>query len=230
MLFLLPPSESKAQGGSPLSIGMVALTFGAMQPARDRVFEEAVKSGLDPNLQSAPTMPAIDRYTGTLYGAIHGRGLKGTPTEHNQLTQSERERAKESLFIQSALFGLIPASNLIPYYKFTPNAKLEGLDLKRHWREAHAVVWKRLEGQQIIDLRSKQYAELAPIPESFDALTVEVFDLESGKAMNHFNKKAKGQFVRAFLQGAETISSMAKAAGLKFEIDGSALKLFTSQR
>jgi uncharacterized protein len=200
VLFLLPPSESKAQGGSPLSIDMVALTFGGMQPARDLVFEAAVKQGLDPELQSAPTMPAIDRYTGTLYGAIHGRGLKGTPTEHNQLNHDERERAKESVFIQSALFGLIPSSNLIPFYKFSPNAKLDGLDLKKHWREAHIVIWKRLEGQQIIDLRSKQYAELAPIPEGFDALIVEVFDIESGKAMNHFNKKAKGQFVRAFLR------------------------------
>jgi cytoplasmic iron level regulating protein YaaA (DUF328/UPF0246 family) len=209
---------------------MVALTFGGMQPARDLVFKAAVKQGLDPELQSAPTMPAIDRYTGTLYGAIHGRGLKGTPTEHNQLTQDERERAKESVFIQSALFGLIPASNLIPFYKFSPNAKLDGLDLKKHWREAHVVIWKRLEGQQIIDLRSKQYAELAPIPEGFDALSVEVFDIESGKAMNHFNKKAKGQFVRAFLQGAESIPEIAKAANLKFEIDGSTLKLFTNQR
>jgi cytoplasmic iron level regulating protein YaaA (DUF328/UPF0246 family) len=230
VLFLLPPSESKAQGGSPLSIDMVALTFGGMQPARDQVFAAAVKQGLNPELQSAPTMPAIDRYTGTLYGAIHGRGLKGTPTEHNQLTQDERERAKESVFIQSALFGLIPASNLIPFYKFSPSAKLDGLDLKKHWREAHAFIWKRLEGQQIIDLRSKQYAELAPIPECFGALTVEVFDIESGKAMNHFNKKAKGQFVRAFLQGAESIPEMAKAANLKFEIDGPTLKLFTNQR
>jgi cytoplasmic iron level regulating protein YaaA (DUF328/UPF0246 family) len=230
VLFLLPPSESKAQGGSPLSIDMVALTFGGMQPARDLVFEAAVKQGLDPELQSAPTMPAIDRYTGTLYGAIHGRGLKGTPTEHNQLTAQERERAKESLFIQSALFGLIPASNLIPFYKFSPSTKLENLDLKKHWREAHTVIWKRLEGQQLIDLRSKQYAELAPIPEGFDALTVEVYDIESGKAMNHFNKKAKGQFVRAYLQGAETIPEMAKAAGLQLEIDGSTLKLFTNQR
>jgi cytoplasmic iron level regulating protein YaaA (DUF328/UPF0246 family) len=230
VLFLLPPSESKAQGGSPLSIDMVALTFGGMQPARDQVFAAALKQGLDPELQSAPTMPAIDRYTGTLYGAIHGRGLKGTPTEHNQLTHDERERAKESVFIQSALFGLIPASNLIPFYKFSPNAKLDGLDLKKLWREAHTVIWKRLEGQQIIDLRSKQYAELAPIPEGFDALIVEVFDIESGKAMNHFNKKAKGLFVRAYLQGAETIPEMAKAANLEFEIDGSTLKLFTNQR
>jgi len=231
MLFLLPPSESKAQGGDSLGIDKVALIFAAMQPAREVVFEAAVKAKLvDPNLQSAPTMPAIDRYNGTLYAAIHGRGLKGTPTEHNTLTKEERERAKESIFIQSALFGLIPATSLIPNYKFSANSRLPGINLKQHWSEAHDVTWNRLVGQQIIDLRSKQYAELAPIPASFESLTVEVYDIESGKAMNHFNKKAKGQFIRAFLQGAETLEDMAKAANLKLEINGSAIKLFTNQR
>lgn len=231
MLFLLPPSESKALGGSPLGIDLVALTFGGMQPARDAVFKAAVRAKLvDSNLQSAPTMPAIDRYSGTLYGAIHGRGLKGTPTEFNELSKQERERAKESVFIQSALFGLIPATNLIPFYKFSATSKLPKLNLKQYWSEAHDVIWKRLTGQQLIDLRSKQYADLAPIPEGFDVLTVEVYDIESGRAMNHFNKKAKGQFLRAYLQGAETLEQMAKAANLRMEIDGSAIKLFTSQR
>jgi len=231
MLFLLPPSESKALGGSPLGIDSIALIFGAMQPARDVVFEAAVKAKLvDPDLQSAPTLPAIDRYNGTLYGAIHGRGLKGTPTEHNSLTPEERERVKESVFVQSALFGLIPANSLIPNYKFSANAKLPGFNLKKHWSDSHDVTWNRLTGQQIIDLRSKQYAELAPVPASFDTLTVEVYDKTSGIAMNHFNKKAKGQFLRAFLQGAETLEEMARAANLEMKIDGSRLMLFTDQR
>ena len=245
MLFLLPPSESKAASGNPLSIDMVALTFGGMQPARDELYSKLVKFSkskagkekftkeqieLNLNVQTSPTMPAIDRYVGTLFDALQGRGLKGTPTEHNTLTKGERERAKESLFIQSALFGLIPASNLIPNYRFSATTKLPGIDLKKHWSEAHNIIWKRLEGQQIIDFRSKQYAELAPVPEHFDCLTVEVYDIESGKAMNHFNKKAKGQFVRAFLQGAETIPEMAKAAGLKLELDGRTIKLFTDQK
>ena len=245
MLFLLPPSECKVEGGSPLSFDMVALTFGGMQPARDLVYEKLVDYSkkteaktkmraehLAQNLevQSSPIMPAIDRYSGTLYDALHGRGLKGTPTEFNTLSASERERAKESVLIQSALFGLIPATNLVPNYRFSAGTKIPGFDLKKHWAEAHHIIWKRLEGQQIIDLRSKAYAELAPIPEDFDYLRVEVFDIESGKAMNHFNKKAKGQFVRAYLQGAETIPAMAKTARLKFEIAGKTLKLFTDQK
>ena len=245
MLFLLPPSECKVEGGQPLSIDMIALTFGGMQPARDLVLEkvqEYSKSApaktkmraehLAQNLEvlTSPIMPAIDRYDGTLFDALHGRGLKGTPTEFNQLTKDERERAKESVFIQSALFGLIPATNLIPNYRFSAGTKLPGFNLKKHWSEAHKVIWKRLEGQQIIDLRSNAYAELAPIPEGFNALNVEVYDKASGKAMNHFNKKAKGQFVRAYLQGAETLEEMAKAANLDMKIEGSRLMLFTDQK
>ena len=243
MLFLLPPSECKVVGGNPLSIDQVALTFGGMQPARDLVYEKLAEYSkntaaktkmraehLQQNLevQTSPTMPALDRYSGTLYDALHGRGLKGTPTEFNSLTKAERERAKESVFIQSALFGLIPAMNLIPNYRFSAGTKLPNFDLKKNWSNAHDVIWKRLEGQTIVDLRSNAYAELAPIPESFDSFQVEVYDLNSGKAMNHFNKKAKGQFVRAYLQGAETFELIARAANLKLEIDGSHLKLFTS--
>ena len=241
MLFLLPPSECKTEGGSQLSIIEVSLTFGGMQPARDTVIEKLIEYSketptktkmraehLAQNLEvlTSPIMPAIDRYDGTLFDAVHGRGLKGTPTEHNTLSKEERDRLKESVFIQSALFGLIPASNLIPNYRFSAGTKIPNFDLKKHWNQAHEVIWKRLEGQQIIDLRSKAYSELAPIPETFDYLTVEVFDINSGKAMNHFNKKAKGQFVRAYLQGAKTIEAMAKAANLKFEIEGKTLKLF----
>jgi len=245
MLFLLPPSECKVEGGQPLSIDMIALTFGGMQPARDLVLEKVQEYSksvpaktkmraehLAQNLEvlTSPIMPAIDRYDGTLFDALHGRGLKGTPTEFNQLTKDERERAKESVFIQSALFGLIPATNLIPNYRFSAGTKLPGFNLKKHWSEAHKVIWKRLEGQQIIDLRSNAYAELAPIPEGFNALTVEVYDKVSGKAMNHFNKKAKGQFVRAYLQGAETLEEMAIAVNLDMKIEGSRLMLFTDQK
>ena len=60
----------------------------------------------------------------------------------------------------------------------------------------------------MIDLRSKQYAEHAPIPDTFESLTVEVYDIESGKAMNHFNKKGKGEFVRALAKDAAVTSSL----------------------
>lgn len=232
MLLLLPPSETKAQGGGALTIDQVALTFGGLNPARDLVRKAA---GLE-TILTAPTMPAIDRYTGTLYGAIHGRGLKGTPTQHNQLSPLERARAKTSVLVQSALFGLIPATDLIPEYKLSPTKNLGGVNLKKVWGEAHLAIWPRLQGL-VIDLRSKSYADLAPIPSSVEHFTVTVFvEREDGslEQLNHFNKKAKGQLVRAALtakKAPETIKDLQKcaaAAGLKLVVKGSELTLITT--
>jgi cytoplasmic iron level regulating protein YaaA (DUF328/UPF0246 family) len=253
MLFLLPPSETKEVGGSPLSISQVALTFGGLNPAREAVYEalralceqpeeaaRVLKLGkkqldqIDVNLavQDAPTMPAIHRYTGTLYDAIHGRGLKGTPTEHNQITADMFERANDTLLIQSALFGLIPATNLIPNYRLSGTTNLPGISLKDVWSSAHEPIWKRLEDGPIIDLRSQAYAELAPIPADVEHYWVEVLDSNSGKALNHFNKKGKGQLINAVLSAKvapktlKELFSVAKSNALRLEESKGELRLF----
>jgi uncharacterized protein len=232
MLFLLPPSETKRPGGVSLTIDQVALTFGGLNKARDAVIEAAGAQ----ELLTAPTMRALDRYTGTLYGALHGRGLKGTPTEHNTLTSDEVARAKSTVLIQSAMFGLIPATDLIPEYKINATKKLNGLNLKTLWGEAHQAIWPRLAGGILVDLRSKTYADLAPIPESMDAYQVSVFvEREDGsrEQLNHFNKKAKGQLVRSALMAAtapETIKDLQRCAakvGLRLEVEGSRLTILT---
>ena len=194
MLIVLAPSETKQIGGKPLNIGQVALTFGQLNDARDQVYA-ALKSlcegeadvaakvlglgkkqlgDLQVNLevQTSPIMPALDRYIGTLFDGLHGRGLKGSPTEFASLGESQRERAKDSLLIQSALFGLIPAMNLIPNYRLSATTRLPGLSLRDAWAEAHERVWPRLEDSPLIDLRSKSYAELAPIPDSVPSFWV----------------------------------------------------------
>jgi uncharacterized protein len=232
MLFLLPPSETKRSGGGSLTIDQVALTFGALNKAR----EVALEALGDHQLLVAPTMMSIDRYTGTLYSAIHGRGLKGTSTEHNSLRAGEVARAKSTVLIQSALFGLIPATDLIPEYKVSAGKSLNGLNLKKLWSEAHKAIWPRLEGGLVVDLRSKAYAELAPLPDSVEHFSVVVaveYPDGTRKTLNHFNKKAKGQLVRAALTATtapESISDLkacAKRAGLTIEVSGRQLTLVT---
>lgn len=234
MLFLLPPSETKRSGGGALSIDQVALTFGGLNKAREAVLEALG----DNSLLSAPTMRALDRYTGTLYSALHGRGLKGSPTENNSLTADEVKRAKSTVLIQSAMFGLIPATDLIPEYKISPSKNINGLNLKRLWSEAHLGIWPRLTGGVILDLRSKAYAELAPIPKDVEhyTATVEVeYPDRSRATLNHFNKKAKGQLVRSALtakQAPESLADLkrcARRAGLQIEVSGSQLTIVTRE-
>ena len=234
MLFLLPPSETKRSGGGALSIDQVALTFGGLNKAREAVLEALG----DNSLLSAPTMRALDRYTGTLYSALHGRGLKGSPTENNSLTADEVKRAKSTVLIQSAMFGLIPATDLIPEYKISPSKNINGLNLKRLWSEAHLGIWPRLTGGVILDLRSKAYAELAPIPEDVEHYTATVeFEYADGSraTLNHFNKKAKGQLVRSALTAKQAPESLAdikrcaRRAGLQIEVSGSQLTIVTRE-
>lgn len=234
MLFLIPPSETKSVGGQPAALGLANFRFAQLNEARELVFAESQ----NPSLLSQPTMPAIDRYIGTLYSAIHGRGLKGTPTAGNQLSDRERARAADSVLIQSAMYGLVSASDEIAAYKLSPSKNVNGLNLKRHWSRAHESIWSAIGEELIIDLRSKAYAELAPLPQTSNSYYVDVFyQAPDGSLaqMNHFNKKAKGQLVRAALTADSTPKTIdelidcATAAGLSVTETKGRLTVITKQ-
>jgi uncharacterized protein len=233
LLVLLPPSETKRPGGVGVSIDKLAIIWAALDPARDEIFskldtllqsrEESIrglKLGKKPdhalevmkNLQTSPTMPAIERYSGVLFEAF----------DYQSLGLEARKRVEQQLFIQSALFGLLPATEMIPDYKFSSSAKLAGLSLTKLWNQAHEAVWPRMIGP-ILDMRSESYRTLAPIPPR-ESYFVEVLDAKSGRALNHFNKKAKGAFARKAMElGIESVSDVpeiAKAAGFKAKLDG----------
>lgn len=234
MLILLPPSETKRPGGVGISIDRSAIIWAALDPAREKLITKlqaiskkpiagakALKLGkkseaeLAKNLAlwTSGTMPALQRYTGVLYDAL----------DYDSLSPEALERANRQVFIQSALFGLVPAMEQIPDYRFSATSRLPGVNLKETWIKAHQAVWPRLVGP-ILDLRSESYVSLNPVPESHESYFVEVVDQESGKALNHFNKKAKGAFLRSALEhGLDSISDLntvASKAGLGFQLAG----------
>jgi cytoplasmic iron level regulating protein YaaA (DUF328/UPF0246 family) len=242
MIFLLPPSETKEPGGKKkakvLSHKELDKTRKLLQLALIEICKsptiaaKALKLGpkqlgeiaVNLDLANPKCLPALDRYTGTLYDALKEGGF----------TSGMRTRASKAVFIQSSLFGLISAGDEIPNYRFSAGSKLPGLNLKKLWQEAHEPVWPRLSKEIVIDMRSNSYAELAPVPENLSCYSLDVvLEDKRGKRtrLNHFNKQAKGQFLRSALiisPAPKTIADLktvAKLANLKLEVSGKKLLL-----
>jgi len=249
VLLLLPPSETKRIGGSSLTIEQVHLSYGQLNEARDLILDALIKvcknkaeatkvlklspkqqgdRELNLAIRKAPTMPAYERYEGTLYKAI----------VTDSFTKHEIELMRGNVLIQSALFGLISATDRIPWYRLSASTVLPKVSLKKVWREHQDAAYNRLVDMPIIDLRSKAYVDLAPIPEHLDSYWVEVV-AEDGKgqrrALNHFNKTAKGEFVGAFVRAKTPpktltqLKAVAKKAGLGLEVEGKTIYLITSE-
>jgi cytoplasmic iron level regulating protein YaaA (DUF328/UPF0246 family) len=244
MIFLLPPSESKEPGGKKRA---KVLRHKELDKTRNLIQQilielcktptlaaKALKLGpkqlgeLEFNLELAnpKCLPALDRYTGTLYDALKEGGV----------TTAMRARASKAVFIQSSLFGLISASDEIPNYRVSAGSKLPGVNLKKMWQEAHEGVWSKFSKEIVIDMRSNSYAELAPVPKNIACYTLDVvLEDKNGKRtkLNHFNKQAKGQFVRSALRinpAPKTIADLkaaAKLANLRLEVTGANLLLIT---
>ena len=249
MLLLLPPSETKRIGGSNLTIEQVHLSYGQLNEARDLILDALIKvcknkaeatkvlklsakqqgdRELNLAIRNAPTMPAYERYEGTLYKAI---GI-------DSFTKHEVDLMRGNVLIQSALFGLISATDRIPWYRLSANTVLPKVSLKKVWREHQDAAYNRLVDMPIIDLRSKAYVDLAPIPEHLDSFWVEVVAEDSKgqrRALNHFNKTAKGELVGAFVRAKTPpktftqLKAVAKKAGLGLEVEGKRIYLITSE-
>ncbi|MCU1405298.1 MAG: peroxide stress protein YaaA [Glaciihabitans sp.] len=214
MLILLPPSETKRDGGVPgSSLDVRGLSFSSLEQSRRHALAELqVLSGdpeaaaralkIGPSLHfelarnstvgSSPLLPAMDRYTGVLYDAL----------DTASLDSSARAFLADNVVIASALFGLVGAGDGIPAYRMSHNSRLQDLRPKAHWRSVISAALAEHSGL-ILDLRSEAYVELGPIPSGANSAYLRlVADGPDGvrRALNHFNKKGKGEFVRALAQ------------------------------
>lgn len=184
---------------------MAALKLGRTQSA---------EVGRNLVLASSPTLPVLDRYTGVLYDALDAATLE----------PAARDWAGRHVLVHSALFGPVGGLDLIPAYRLSFDSKLPEIALKKHWSEPVAHVLARSEGL-LLDLRSAGYAALGPAPIRPDSLYLRVVtETADGRtrALNHFNKKAKGSFTRALVQHGESFTSVSGlldwAAGAGFQL------------
>jgi hypothetical protein len=236
VLILLPPSETKRDGGDatrPLSLD--ALSFPQLAKPRQRALSafrrlarnrgagmalrlgptQAHELARNRLVESGPTMPAIERFDGVLYEGL----------DIATLTPSARAFAHDRVAVSSALFGLVSADDPIPAYRLSPDSRLPGTPLKPLWSGPIAAVLAGYSGM-ILDLRSEAYAAMGPAPrraESWYLRVVSEGDDGRQRALNHFNKKSKGEFTRALLLAgidhpdAASLMSWTAAHGIRLE-------------
>ncbi|MDA2890696.1 peroxide stress protein YaaA [Mycolicibacterium sp. BiH015] len=239
MIVLLPPSETKRPGGDGPALSLDTMSSPALNPTREELVSDLVGLAADrpaarkalglsasqdaeiernASLRTAPTLPAIHRYTGVLYDALDVESLSGAALS----------RAQARLTVVSALFGLIRAGDQLPAYRLSAGSKLPGRPtLAARWKPAlEAVLAAAAEQELIVDLRSGSYAALGKVPA---AVTVDVVaENPDGRrvTVSHFNKAHKGRLARALVStrsdpgDAAAVATVARRAGMRVERRG----------
>lgn len=148
-------------------------------------------------LDSSPTLPAIERYTGVLYDPLDVQGA----------SDAARSWWSAHVVVQSAMFGPIGAGDPIPAYRLSHDSRLGSLRLASHWPRVSSVALSARAGGLVVDLRSEGYRALGPVDGSVPVRVVSVDGIGRRKALNHWNKTAKGRLVALLARtGADAVS------------------------
>ncbi|MSX07104.1 MAG: peroxide stress protein YaaA [Actinobacteria bacterium] len=233
---MLPPSETKSDGGSGAPLDLDRLSLPSLLPLRRTLADALVRLsddvdasitalGLGPTqvdeiernarLFASPTTPALRRYTGVLYDAL------GAST----FTRAGRARADARLWIGSALFGAVRASDPIPSYRLSGGSSIPNFGtLRAHWKpRLSEALLTEAEGI-VVDLRSGTYQQLGPIPGAITATVLTEKPDGSRSVVSHFNKHHKGLLARALTlttaepKDVKAVARVASKAGLRVEV------------
>ncbi|MEC3914869.1 peroxide stress protein YaaA [Nocardia sp. CDC160] len=237
MLVLLPPSETKSDGGSGGPLDLDSLAMPQLTAVRDKLVTQVIELAADADasrtalglgkgadaeiarnaaLRTSATRPALDRYTGVLYDALDAPGF----------TKAQRAKAEARLGIGSALFGVIRAGDPIPAYRLSGGSKLPGLPtLQSLWKPVLPDALRaEAAGQLVVDLRSGTYMNLGRVPGAVTATVLTERPDGKRTVVSHFNKHHKGLLARALVlsrsepSDIDGLARIAEKSGLRTEI------------
>jgi len=215
-LVLLPPSEGKALDGSgpawtPGSMAvdldevrsgvLVDLERAMRRPEAERAALLGVRgaalqraTAANRTVRTAPTLPAIQRYTGVLYDAL----------DAGSLPAASRRRLASCVLVFSGLWGVVRPGDPVPDYKLKMGASIGGSGrLSTRWAEPlTAAVEPLARGRRVWNLLPREHdAAWRPSP-GLEQVSVEF--VEPGRdgrpvTVAHWNKLLKGALVRHLL-------------------------------
>lgn len=219
-LILLPPSEGKAAGGEGPPWESVDQSFPTLADPRREVVNALVEAmGGSPEARfkllgvkaakaeeataanlvvaTAPTMPAIDRYTGVLYDAL----------DYLSLAAKVRRGVDRQVVVFSGLWGVVRPTDLIPDYKLKMGASLPGLGKPaRFWKplisDALAGAMAASGTDMVWDLLPNEHSAAWDPSVAGRRVRVRFLDdvVKNGErtlvTVSHWNKLLKGALVR----------------------------------
>ncbi len=226
MLILLPPSENKRapRRGPRLSISdrptalqeptrhvLDALTRLCSDSPDDAARVLGLSAGqrdllwLNAELATAPCAPAWRVYSGVLFDAL----------DVGSMSPGAKRRALASVWVASALFGVVQLAESIPAHRLSAGTTLPGVPrLTSLWRQPVDRTLREHLGrdEMLLDLRSSSYVALWPIPPDLRerAVVAKVWQRRSDgsrSAVSHANKATKGRIAADLLRSRRSFTS-----------------------
>ena len=209
MKILLSPSESKRNpaenvGGDERGVGLLDDEMWGGQVARNaniRAYLSTLQNASDVELckifgtksvsletlklcseiLNSPRIQAIELYNGVAYRAL----------DFGSLDSSAQGFLLDSVLITSNLFGLVRASDRLPFYHLNQNYKSKELSLNKLYKAQKPQIDTLLSGEDvIIDLRAQVYAKAYPLARPH-------YTLEIPSGTSHQAKHYRGAALRA---------------------------------
>ena len=239
-VLLLPPSEGKAPGGGGRPWSAAPHAFPELDADR-RTVRDAVRAALAAgpaaaarllgargplleqalldweDLDAAPTLPALARYSGVVWSAL----------DPGSLDRGARRRLASRVLVPSGLWGLLAATDPVPAYRLKMGAGVPPLGtLSAWWRpRITPLIDARAGGGWVIDLLPGEHAaSLDPAGLTASRLLRVALVEDDGaggrRAAGHAGKHLKGLLARAILEAdARTPRAVAALAvpGLRCE-------------
>ena len=214
MFILLPPSEGKALGGVPRSRwspqqGAFGSSLGTLRHSviaalsgenggsstllgvSGKHLERAQSANLA--LLGAPSLPAIERYTGVVWGHL----------DASTLSDRHRHYALKHIIVISGLLGAVLASDPTPDYRLKMGGRLPPLGtMSKWWRHSVSdAINEHSAGELVVDLLANEHREaFHPDGEVLRGfVAIDIMTKKDGKAGGHDAKAAKGLLTRHLL-------------------------------
>ena len=152
------------------------------------------------DLFNAPTLKAIERYSGVAYDYL----------KYAQLNNQEQNYIDEHTLIFSNLFGPIKADDRIPVYKVKQGNAIGDIKPEHYYKERFTYQLDLLLGDaEILDLRAGYYEKFYKTKRPYTTLKF----LKNGKTVSHWAKAYRGIVLREMAKA--NVSTLAELQNLE---------------